>query len=185
MFKDRNLQPQQRSLSDNYDIRRCHTSFSRECLYDGGAVWALDVVSAVTRCKEITPVESEIVIDIGCLIGNHIEDVQADNLKTLGMYQRYQAIESYFNGADSVERAIFTFRDVKFRYTIIPTRGFPSGRLPIKFDYQQIQEMYVLGYEDTKAVIELGEEVSTKLWVEHANAVRFDGYQGSLLDFHN
>lgn len=45
--------------------------------------------------------------------------------------------------------------------------------------------MYVLGYEDTKAVIELGEGVATKLYVDHANAVRMDGFQGSLLDYHN
>jgi hypothetical protein len=120
--------------------------------------------------------ESDIIVDTLTLSPNDIEVISAERKKSLGMLMRYLEINKYLEGADTIERARHTFPEVNFRYTVIPKETLPSGRLPISFKTSQIEEMFKLGKQDALEVIQLGEQVNTMLYVEHANHVRYDLY---------
>jgi len=55
---------------------------------------------------------------------------------------------------DEIKRG---YKDINFRYLVIPKQPLPSGYIPLGFKHDSIIEMIELGYEDAAEVIDMKE----------------------------
>ena len=113
--------------------------------FEGSAVWAVDVASAINRCAEKVPLKN-IIVDAVISAQINLVDVNAEDYKTLQMLMRYLEIANFYGSMDNLQRSMHAFPDVTFRYVISPTKKLPSTKSPLKFKEKKIREMIEIGY---------------------------------------
>jgi len=128
---------------------------------DGGVLLNLNIHSAVRRCTELGFDQKDIVMTVilpDAYGGGDISNITVDtNYTGWYMYQRYQAVQNYKTIMDDLIHAFFDFKDVEYKYIIIPETQLPSmdnilGQ-PVLFEHDQMVEMIQMGINDAKAEI--------------------------------
>lgn len=108
---------------------------------DGGVIYVVDIPTVVNRCRELGYDEDQIVIDVVLCDGATKTKVDAKQFSATQMALRYLEINGYYGGMHLVERAMFAYSKVNFRYLIHPTKELPNGLIPMNFDPAEIEEM--------------------------------------------
>ena len=113
--------------------------------FDGSAVWDIDIFSAINRCKAEGFAESDIIVDVILTSSANLQEVKADDYKSIGMLFRYLEISSFYNSMDGLLRAKFAY-DCDFRYVISPSSSIPSSLYPL-VSYSQFLTFSYLEHE--------------------------------------
>jgi hypothetical protein len=98
--------------------------------FDGGAVYDLDVFSAINHCLKTVP-EEDVVVDVVLTSSGHLKHVDAEDYRSISMLFRYLEISSYYHSMDGLIRARFAYPNVNFRYVIAPTVSLPTSKFPL------------------------------------------------------
>ena len=111
---------------------------------DGGVINNLDVASAVARCLLVTGDQSKITIDM--IYDGTIDPLPGEtSLKTIEVFQRVYAISSHDKAIWYTFNAQAAFPEVKYRYTVMPTRPMPAT---LNFTRESISFSLQLGILD-------------------------------------
>jgi hypothetical protein len=98
--------------------------------FDGGAVYDLDIFSAINNCLKETTAEN-VVVDVILTSSANLTVVNASDYGAIGMLFRYLAISSYYSSMDGLLRAKFAYPTVNFRYVIAPSKTLPNSMYPL------------------------------------------------------
>lgn len=122
---------------------------------DGGVLLNVNVHSAVRRCKEFGVKEEDIIIDAILPTGFQIDKELASlNYTGYDMLERYLQIVRYKAALDDIVHAFFDFKNVTFRYIVMPSEDLPSGQIPLDFDHDMMMQMIDMGKKDAKHAID-------------------------------
>lgn len=106
--------------------------------FDGSAVWDIDIFSAVNRCRDKGFAEADIVIDVILTSSANLQEVEAEDYKSIQMLFRYLEISNYYNAMDGLLRAQFAYQSATFRHIIMPTSSFPTSREPFNINEKEM-----------------------------------------------
>ena len=124
--------------------------------YDGGVSYSVNIFGAINKCVDRGFDYNHIVIDVIMCTGATVSDKNISNYRTLPMVLRYLEIERYFDSMELLERALYDFTGVNFRYLVAPTEKIEPGLIPMDFDHKQIMKMIEIGRSDAKKAMKLG-----------------------------
>ncbi len=124
---------------------------------DGGCICNLDVFSAIERCLDVVPDESQIIVDMIFCSGAHLAPLPAaDKLTVTAVQSRVSAVKSYDSAMWFVYNAMNAYPQVNYRYIIVPSAGMPGGLVPLDFDPKNLEQELTLGTSDAHNVIQNG-----------------------------
>jgi hypothetical protein len=104
-----------------------HRVYKDGVYMDGGTVWNVNLISAVSKCMELVDSKSKIVVDIvNC---GQLSELGGYNstANTIGNFNRYRAIKKHYSQFDDVIEFMNTEPNVNFRYLFYPTEPLTSG----------------------------------------------------------
>lgn len=113
--------------------------------FDGTAQRDIDLFAAINRCKDKGFANTDIVVDTILTSASNLQEVDASNLKSVGVLFRYLEISSYYQSMDNILRAKFAFKGVNFRYQIMPTGSIPSSSKPMEMSVKDVENAFSLG----------------------------------------
>jgi len=99
--------------------------------FDGSAVYDVDIFSSVNKCLDAGFKEEDVVVDVVFTSAANLNQVDAEQLKAVGMFFRYLEISSFYQTMDGLLRAKFSFPKANFRYAIAPSKPLPSSIYPL------------------------------------------------------
>lgn len=156
-----------------------HMHIGEKTYVDGGSVWNVDYASGINRCLSEGYKEKNIIVDIILCTGAQSEEKEGESssskrdYNTIQNYLRMRDIQSYYTSMSDLDEVKRGYKDVNFRYLVVPDAPLPSGYIPLGFKRESITEMIRIGYEDAKKVI-LDQENSS-----------FDRVDNFMLEQHN
>jgi len=96
---------------------------------DGGAVYGVDIFTAVERCREQVDDDSQINVDVVMCHASSFESAWTDRNSAISNFQRFKAIKDYNKGVADVFKFIQGFPNVNWRYYVTPSSPFPGNAL--------------------------------------------------------
>jgi len=131
--------------------------FDDTIFVDGGCITNLDVFSAVERCLDVVPDQSDIIVDMIFCSGAHLAPLPATKkLTVVDVLNRASAVKSYDSGMWFVYNAMTAYPQVNYRYIIVPSASMPGGPVPLDFDHQNLVNEIALGTSDAHNVVQNG-----------------------------
>eukprot|EP00744_Colponema_vietnamica_P004212 GILI01006326.1.p1 GENE.GILI01006326.1~~GILI01006326.1.p1 ORF type:complete len:346 (-),score=117.87 GILI01006326.1:190-1227(-) len=123
---------------------------------DGGVKMIVNIFDAVARCVTSGYELTDIVLDVILCTGAHIQAVDIEKDRTLGILLRTLEVRNYDHAVQLIEDARLAFPTVQFRYFVEPSKPLPGAIIPLVFDPKDIQEMIDVGYQDASNVLAKG-----------------------------
>ena len=138
---------------------------------DGGAIWNLNLASAVQRCRDIVDDDSQIIVDV-VVCAAHDLTKWTDQKNTVGNYLRAKDIKDYHVGMSDFIEVVEAYPKVNFRYFVQPSQKLPgTGLDTIKVDNATITwPMQLIGRDDGAAILGAGEGYMFKKISEWKNS---------------
>jgi len=156
--------------------------------FDGSAVWDIDIFSGVNRCRDKGFAEADIVIDVILTSAANLQEVDAENYKSINMLFRYLEISNYYNAMDGLLRAQFAYQKATFRHIIMPTESFPTSSYPLNLKSDQMQSVINIGEKDGASFLERPAKLSDVMFyysMKKGGDERLFNYNfGEFLDAH-
>jgi len=126
---------------------------------DGGAVWNLNLVSAVQRCREQVDDDSQIYLDIVICGSSSLPKWEKKN-NALSNFLRLQDIKSYRDGIADISEFLLAYPKINLRYYVEPTETLPGGLNLLNADNStNTYPMQLLGRKDGAKIVQNGEKV--------------------------
>jgi predicted acylesterase/phospholipase RssA len=135
---------------------------------DGGTINNIDIASAIYLCRELGYDDTDIIVDVIMCTAAPVEDVVANDYKSVNMLMRYWLFSQYSSAMSLLYHATEDFPDVEFRYVIYPAEPLPDGEIPMGFVPAQIQEMIQIGLKDAQEAISAGEYTQAQQKIQAA-----------------
>lgn len=132
-------------------------SFQGTIWADGGCIINLDVFSAVERCLDVVPDQSQIIVDMIFCSGAHLVPLpEVSKLTVTEVLSRVSAVKSYDSAMWFAYNAMNAYPQVNYRYIIVPSQGMPGGLVPLDFDPKNLEQEMTLGTSDAHNVVQNG-----------------------------
>ena len=133
-----------------------HAHIDGKTFVDGGSVWNLDLTAAIDRCKEITPRDEDITVDVVMCSSQPNKTYTGDSDKprtAIDNFVRFEQIRKFYGSLGDYCEVKRGYPNIKFRYVAAPEEKLPSGFLPLAFDHDKMVQMVNMGYEEGMKVI--------------------------------
>lgn len=99
--------------------------------FDGSAVYDIDIFTAINKCLDDGFKEEDVVVDTVLTSSANLNQVNAEDYKSISMLFRYLEISSFYSSMDGLLRAKFSYPKANFRYAVAPTTTLPSSWYPL------------------------------------------------------
>lgn len=147
---------------------------------DGGAVWNINLASAVHRCREVVDDYSKIVIDVvDCFSYTKGEWVDRNN--AYSNYLRFYEIQKWFNGIEDVFGFAEAFPNITIRHYVSPSQSLGGTLDMLNGDNATVTwPMQLIGREDGANAVKHGEGFmmnKIKEWLANEDLRRSYGEQ--------
>lgn len=119
---------------------------------DGGTVWNVNLVKAVSRCREQVSDDSQITIDIFLTITPLLVSYEFKE-NTIQNYLRKKAIGEFYKLYDDVVEFKRAFPNINFRYLVMPSEIMQFGLKTIDFSYEHTWPIQLLGRIDGSSAV--------------------------------
>jgi predicted acylesterase/phospholipase RssA len=121
-----------------------------ETFNDGGAIYNVNLVSAIDRCLEEVEDESQIIIDI--VICSHHNPIEKEDLagNTIDNYMRAWEIQSELGSLRDIYEFMRSRPNVQYRYLINPSEDISKNNDGLNFNGTYMWPMVELGQQDAK-----------------------------------
>jgi predicted acylesterase/phospholipase RssA len=127
-------------------------------LMDGGAVWNVNLVSAIHKCRNQVDSDKQITIDIVVCGYGGIDGSWEFKDDTLNNYMRNKQINEYHSSISDVAHFKGAFPDVNFRYFLAPSQALAGGLGILDFsNTTSTWPMQMIGRTDGENAVKAGE----------------------------
>lgn len=125
--------------------------------FDGGSVWPIDVVGPIRKCELLGYKREDIIVDVLMSNSDELPPRVTTHDSTIPSALRFMEISDFYQSVNGIARAIYSFKDVNFRYCISPTsEHLPTDWFPFSFTQSKVDQLLERGYSDAMKVIEKG-----------------------------
>lgn len=127
-------------------------------LIDGGAIWMVNLASAITECRDMGFADEDIIVDtFMCSESNTLEkatDINKWNSFNYG--QRAIEIMQFYRSIGDISTTMQLFPKVEFRYIITPSEKLGTAMFPLDFSDANIENHFRIGRKDAENAVKMG-----------------------------